>query len=217
MGSRGFLNSSETKIIMKRYLRTFSALAIIGGVFARVPGEVFNGQTQKLYRGMAELDRNMQTWWNQFTESWASYSSKTVENPALYCSAPESLLEELGTLLKIDLVKFGLDAKKEQLAQIREILENAEFGGKSGLHCSETPDEPICKALDQLEKQAAQEELKLAAEKQEVMDEIEKVKNYDCACEYEDWKEAWGPCSVTCEEGTKRDQSDQMAKEEQWI
>merc|ERR1719334_310046 len=191
---------------MIRYLRIVTTLSIIGGCMARAPGEVFEGRTKELFGGMVELDRNMQTWWSQFAELWGSYSERTQANPDLYCSDHESLLQELETLMeKIDLVKTGLDAKKEQLQQIRQILEHTEYGGKSGLHCQETPEEPICKALDSLDQQAEQEEERLAGEKEEVEDEIHKVENYSCDCEYEDWSGAWGPCSVTCEEGTKQE------------
>jgi len=149
-------------------------------------------------------DRNLQTWWDEFSESWAEYSLMVKKDPTLYCFKPEMLLKQLNELEdKVKLVFKGLEAKEEQLRQIRALLEHVELGGKSGLHCQQTPEEPICKALDILDKQAAQERIRLNSELKLVTDEIKKVKNHPCDCTYNDWVGDWGECSVTCDDGSQ--------------
>ena len=72
------------------------------------------GRAKGLYDGMVKMDRNMQTWWNQFDELWGSYTERTQANPDLYCSDHESLLAELETLEeKIELVTFALILKSK--------------------------------------------------------------------------------------------------------
>merc|ERR1711990_440466 len=124
----------------------------------------------------------------------------------LYCSSWEMLIKDLtGLKSKVDLMFSGLKAKEEQLAQIRDILEHTEMGGKSGLHCKEDPKQPICVALDGLEKEAAYERKMITAEIKTVTDEIAKVENYPCNCTYNDWADNWGACSVTCDVGVKEE------------
>lgn len=94
----------------------------------------------------------------------------------------------------------------EQLREIRKILESADLGGKSGLHCEEDPEQGICKALDKLDKQAADERIRVESETKLVTDETDKVNNYPCDCTYNDWAdnmETWSECSVSCDQGTK--------------
>merc|ERR1719315_305029 len=121
-------------------------------------------------------DRNMNTWWDQFSISWAKYEVKVKKEPLLYCSSWEMLLKDLAELKsKVELVLTGVKAKEEQLSQIRDILENTELGGKSGLHCKEDPKQAICVALDGLDKKAAEERERITAEIKMVTDEITKV------------------------------------------
>jgi len=151
-------------------------------------------------------DRNMNTWWDQFSISWAEYDLKVKDDPNLYCSSPNALLTELGELKsKVELVVTGLEAKEEQLLQIRNLLENTEIGGKSGLHCKDDPEQAICKALDGLDKKTADERTRLMAEVKKVTDEISKVENHPCDCTYNAWAENWGACSVTCDVGIKEE------------
>jgi len=166
-------------------------------------------RSEELMRALSVVDvndRNMNTWWDQFSVSWAEYDLKVKQDPNLYCSAYKQLLSELGDLKsKVELVMTGLEAKEEQLRQIREILEHTEMGGKSGLHCKDDPEQAICKALDGLDKQAAEERVRLTAEMKTVTDEITKVENYNCDCTYNDWAAKWGACSTTCDVGIKEE------------
>lgn len=171
--------------------------------------ELKNHMSNALLRTLTAMDisdRNMQTWWDQFSISWAEYDLKIKQDPSLYCLAPDKLLEELDVLKsKVELVISGLEAKEEQLRQIRDILENADLGGKSGLHCTEDPEQPICKALDSLDKQAADERIRIEAQMKLVTDEITKVKTYPCDCTYNDWADNWSTCSVTCDVGQREE------------
>jgi len=151
-------------------------------------------------------DRNMNSWWDQFSISWAEYDVKVKKEPLLYCSSWEMLLKDLAEMKsKVELVLTGVQAKEEQLAQIRDILENTELGGKSGLHCKEDPKQAICVALDGLDKKAAEERERIMAEIKMVTDEITKVETYPCDCTYNDWADNWGACSVTCDVGVKEE------------
>jgi len=155
---------------------------------------------------MEVSDRNMNSWWDQFSISWAEYDVKVKQDPMLYCSSWEMLLKNLAELKsKAELVLTGVQAKEEQLSQIRDILENTELGGKSGLHCKEDPKQAICVALDGLDKKAAEERVRIMAEIKMVTDEITKVKTYPCDCTYNDWADNWGACSVTCDVGVKKE------------
>merc|ERR1711990_677565 len=141
-----------------------------------------HGQSEGLVRVLSVVDvsdRNMNNWWDQFSIAWAEYDVKIKGDPILYCSSWGILIEDLAELKsKVELVITGLDAKDEQLKQIREILENTEMGGKSGLHCKEDPKQPICVALDGLDKKAAEERERVTAEMKMVTDEITKVEDY---------------------------------------
>jgi len=155
---------------------------------------------------MEVSDRNMNSWWDQFSISWAEYDVKVKQDPMLYCSSWEMLLKNLAELKsKVELVLTGVQAKEEQLAQIRDILEHTELGGKSGLHCKEDPKQAICVALDSLDKKAAEERERIMGEIKMVTDEITKVKTYPCDCTYNDWADNWGACSVTCDVGVKEE------------
>jgi len=165
--------------------------------------------SQELTRALSIIDvsdRKLQTWWDQFAIAWSEYELRVKQDPSLYCSEPEKLLSQLENLKqKIDLVLTGLVAKEQQLQAIRQILEHAVLGGKSGLHCKEDPEQAICKVLDKLDKQAADERTRINAEMKLVQDEMDKVNNYPCNCEYNDWAGAWGACSVSCAEGIKKE------------
>jgi len=188
-------------VLLVVHLVTVRASPVIESNFAS------HDRAEKLMRILSVVDvsdRNMNTWWDQFSVSWAEYDLKVKQDPTLYCSAYQRLIAELDDLnLKVDLVITGLEAKEEQLSKIREILEHSEMGGKSGLHCKDDPEKAICKALDGLDKQAAEERIRLTAEKKKVNDEITKVENYNCDCTYNDWAGNAGACSVSCGAGTK--------------
>jgi len=150
-------------------------------------------------------DREMTAFWDTFNANWRDYKKDKAENPNRVCTDHVKLLEELDEIkIQNGLVIGAITAMKEQLKQIRAILENAEWGDHSGLHCKETPDEPICVALAELDRQAAQSETTAQDEKDTVLKEIEMVKNKDCDCTWEQWAGNWGDCSKTCEEGTKK-------------
>merc|ERR1719315_60016 len=58
-------------------------------------------RSEELMRGLSVVDisdRNMNTWWDQFSISWAKYDLKVKDDPNLYCSSPNALLTELGEL-----------------------------------------------------------------------------------------------------------------------
>ena len=76
----------------------------------------------------------------------------------------------------ISKVEDGLKALKAQLVAIREILEHATWGTTSGLHCQKTPEEPICKALKELDDLADEKQKRLDGEKKIVDDEITRIK-----------------------------------------
>merc|ERR1711990_665743 len=170
---------------------------------------VVHDRSQELMRVLSVVDvsdRNMNTWWDQFSIAWAEYELKVKQEPMLYCSSWEMLLKDLAELKsKVELVLTGVEAKEEQLSQIRDILEHTEMGGKSGLHCKEDPKQAICVALDGLDKKAAEERERITAEMKMVTDEITKVEDYLCHCTYNDWADNWGACSVTCELGAKEE------------
>ena len=70
------------------------------------------GRAKGLYDGMVNMDRNMQNWWDEFTDHWRSYNERTQANPDLYCSDQESLLAELQILMeKIELVTHAMILK----------------------------------------------------------------------------------------------------------
>jgi len=150
-------------------------------------------------------DREMTQFWDTFNTNWDAYKDDKVKNPNRVCTDHVKLLEELEEIkIQNGLVISAIEALKAQLTQIRVILENAEWGDHSGLHCKETPDEPICVALAALDKQADQAETKANGEKDLVLAEITRVKTYDCNCVWEQWAGKWSACSKTCEEGTKK-------------
>merc|ERR1711990_380281 len=184
-------------------LAAVRANAIIKSHFA------VHDRSEELMRVLSVVDisdRNMNSWWDQFSLSWAKYDVKVKDDPMLYCSSWEMLLKDLAELKsKVELVLTGVKAKEEQLAQIRDILENTELGGKSGLHCKEDPKQAICVALDGLDKKAAEERGRIMAEIKMVTDEITKVETYPCDCTYNDWANNWGSCSVTCDVGVKKE------------
>merc|ERR1711990_833240 len=184
-------------------LAAVRANAIIKSHFA------VHDRSEELMRVLSVVDipdRNMNSWWDQFSLSWAKYDVKVKQDPMLYCSSWEMLLKNLAELKsKVELVLTGVQAKEEQLAQIRDILEHTEMGGKSGLHCKEDPKQAICVALDGLDKKAAEERERITAEMKMVTDEITKVEDYLCHCTYNDWADNWGACSVTCDVGVKEE------------
>jgi len=150
-------------------------------------------------------DREMTQFWDTFNANWDAYKDDKVKNPNRVCTDHVKLLEELEEIkIQNGLVISAIEALKAQLTQIRVILENAEWGDHSGLHCKETPDEPICVALAALDKEADQAETKANGEKDLVLAEITRVKTYDCNCVWEQWAGKWSACSKTCEEGTKK-------------
>jgi len=51
----------KTLMVTMTYLTILSALAVISGAFAKVPGEMFKVETDKLSGGMVELDRIIPT------------------------------------------------------------------------------------------------------------------------------------------------------------
>jgi len=199
------------KAIMKLTL----LVVLFGALLAKVRANAIKShfaihdRSEEVMRALSVVDasdRNMNTWWDEFSVSWAEYDLRVQDDPSLYCSSWEKLLADLAELKsKVDLVITGLEAKEEQLRQIRDILEHTEMGGKSGLHCEEDPEQAICKALDGLDKQAADERTRLMAEKKKVDDEKTKVETYPCDCTYNDWADNWGACSVTCDVGIKEE------------
>jgi len=147
-------------------------------------------------------DRAIDDWWKTFTTMWNTYDTKISAKPTLACTDWENLLKELGEIkTQIGLVEDGLKALKAQLVAIRQILEHATWGTTSGLHCQKTPEEPICKALKELDDLADEKQKKLDGEKKIVDDEITRIKTYDCNCTWKQWAGDWGKCSKTCEEG----------------
>jgi len=147
-------------------------------------------------------DRAIDDWWKTFTTMWEKYDTKISAQPTLACTDWENLLKELGEIkTQIGLVEDGLKALKAQLVAIREILEHATWGTTSGLHCQKTPEEPICKALKELDDLADEKQKRLDGEKKIVDDEITRIKTYDCNCTWKQWAGDWGKCSKTCEEG----------------
>ena len=81
---------------------------------------------------------------------------------------------------------------KEQLVQIRAILEQAEIGGKSGLQCKNNPEgdvKAICDALAKLEADASNDERNLEGEIKEVEAEQKKNDEWKCDCAYAAWAE----------------------------
>jgi len=193
-------------ILLIAHLATVGAGEIIKSHFE---GDKSSDEAEELTRALSVVDvsdRKLQTWWDEFAIAWSEYELRVKQDPSLYCSEPEKLLSQLKDLKqKIDLVLTGLAAKETQLKAIRNILEHAELGGKSGLHCEEDPEQAICKVLDNLDKQAADERTRLNAEMKLVQDEKVKVENYPCNCEYNDWAGAWGACSVSCADGIKKE------------
>jgi len=150
-------------------------------------------------------DREMTQFWDTFNTNWDAYKDDKVKNPNRVCTDHVKLLEELDEIkIQNGLVISAIEAMKVQLTQIRSILENAEWGDHSGLHCKDTPDEPICVALAALDKEADQAETKANGEKDLVLAEIAMVKTKDCNCVWEQWAGKWSACSKTCEEGTKK-------------
>jgi len=147
-------------------------------------------------------DRAIDDWWKTFTTMWNTYDTKISAKPTLACTDWENLLKELGEIkTQIGLVEDGLKALKAQLVAIRQILEHATWGTTSGLHCQKTPEEPICKALKELDDLADEKQKRLDGEKKIVDDEITRIKTYDCNCTWKQWAGDWGKCSKTCEEG----------------
>jgi len=200
---RGIMNPSLVVVLLVAQLVTVRANAIIRSQFALHDR---SGELMRVLSMVDVSDRNMNTWWDQFSVSWAEYDLKVKQDPILYCSSWKMLLKDLAELkTKVDLVVTGLEAKEEQLRQIREILEHNEMGGKSGLHCKEDPNQPICVALDGLDKQAADERTRLMAQLKKVSDEKTKVETYPCDCTYNDWADNWGTCSVSCDVGIKEE------------
>jgi len=158
-----------------------------------------------LMRGLSAQSRKMDDWWAQFDQLWTAHQKLIAQNPNILCMVPdwEDVLDDLKTAeKKIILVEGGLIAMKEQLKQIRAILESADLGGKSGLHCEKTPTESICIALKALDMDADQKQIKLNREKSEVKNEIIRVETYNCNCKWEEWKNAFGPCTPECGDGT---------------
>jgi len=184
-------------------------LAAVEIIKSHFEGDKSSDEAEELTRALSIVDvsdRKLQTWWDQFSIAWSEYDLRVKQDPSLYCSEPEKLLSQLKDLKqKVDLVLTGLVAKEQQLTEIRKILEHAVLGGKSGLHCQDDPEQAICKVLDDLDKQAADERTRVNAEMKLVQDEKDKVNNYPCNCEYNDWAGAWGTCSVSCDEGTKEE------------
>merc|ERR1712110_729030 len=93
-------------------------------------------------------DRNYNTWWDTFRGLYAEYSARVTMDETLYCSDKDGLDLALKNLAeKIKLVKTGVTALKDQLSQIRAILENVEFDGKTGLQCDDNPTGDVGKIL----------------------------------------------------------------------
>jgi len=158
-----------------------------------------------LMRGLSAQSRKMDDWWAQFDQLWSAHKKLIAQNPNILCMVPdwEDVLDDLKTAeKKIILVEGGLIAMKEQLKQIRAILESADLGGKSGLHCEKTPTESICIALKALDMDADQKQIKLNREKSEVKLEIIRVETYNCNCKWEEWKGDFGACTPECGDGT---------------
>merc|ERR1712212_1363157 len=205
----------DLEFLEKAIMKPTLLVVLFGALLAKVRANaimsnfVIHDRSEEVMRVLSLVDlsdRNMNTWWDEFSVSWAEYDLKVQDDPSLYCSSWEDLLAQLAELKsKVDLVITGLEAKEEQLRQIRDILEHTEMGGKSGLHCKEDPEQAICKALDGLDKQAADERTRLMAEKKKVNDEKTKVETYPCDCTYNDWADNWGACSVTCDVGVKEE------------
>jgi len=157
-------------------------------------------------RMVSVSDRALDDWWKTFDNMWTRYNQRKSAEPNRVCTDHEALLAELGRLkTQIGLVGQAVKAMKDQLTQIRDILEHAVLGTKSGLHCQKTPEEPICKALQALDEALDQKQERLDGEVKAVNDEIKRVTEYDCNCTWAPWKDAWEECSVSCEKGTKKE------------
>merc|ERR1712110_692394 len=150
-------------------------------------------------------DRNYNTWWDTFRGLYAEYSARVTMDETLYCSDKDGLDLALKNLAeKIKLVKTGVTALKDQLSQIRAILENVEFDGKTGLQCDDNPTGDvgkICEALDKFEAEAREDDEKIAGEIADVAAFQTANDEHICSCEYQDWVDMWGPCSGSCGEG----------------
>jgi len=156
-----------------------------------------------MMRAVDASDRSLTTYFKTKKDSWTRYRQRVEAEPTLYCSDHEGLLSDLKQQqTEIELIIQGLNALSSQLTQIRQIL-TADRGEQSGLHCEVVPKPPICTALDNLEARLQEQITKKDQEKKLVDDEIKVVNEYDCNCQYEAWKDAWTPCTVTCGPGTK--------------
>jgi len=171
------------------------------------------GEMMAMIRMVDVADRNLRAWATQFTNSWNAYKTHIVTNKEeKYCKGFKALLEELSTIQgHIELVRSGIAAKKYQLDQIKSIL-NGVLSAKSGIHCKEGSEQPICKILDNLEAENTKEEDNLEREEDLVEAEIEAVTNHKCDCTYEPWG-PWSQCDgegvvtkespLGCGEGTQ--------------
>ena len=99
----------------------------------------------------------------------------------------------------------GLVALRKQYNEVRKTFEHDEYGAKSGLHCKNDPDDPMCHLLNKMEARVVEEESLMAADKKMVHDEMSKLESYTCDCTFNDWVNDWSECSVTCEHGEKKE------------
>ena len=87
-------------------LAAVRANAIIKSHFA------VHDRSEELMRVLSVVDvsdRNMNSWWDQFSISWAEYDVKVKKEPLLYCSSWEMLLKNLAELKsKVELVTINI-------------------------------------------------------------------------------------------------------------
>jgi len=159
-----------------------------------------------MMRAVDVSDRALKTYFENKRSSWQAYKSKIGANPTLYCSDHQGLLSDLEEQkLELNLIVQGLSALQTQLAKIRDIL-SKDSGEKSGLHCEAEPKPPICAALDKLEEDLKTRKAEKETEQKLVDDEIARVMNYNCNCEYQEWEHAsttMGECNAACGNGKK--------------
>jgi len=186
--------------------------------FGRLRNDRYSGHTdfvakepkmELVFRSVDVTDRTTEKWWDDLNNLFAEYKIKVADGTA-YCLIPDKLLADLDVQKDaVDLVKSGLDALKEQIVAVKGILADTTFNEKSGLHCdgADKETEDICVALDELDTKLEQQLAELAEDLKDIEEEITKVKNYPCDCEYKDWVGAWGECMsdagvvITCGEG----------------